>query len=754
MKKLVFNRIKFDDRFPEEFQNLTKNNEIDWKKGCEKKNMKEFCILYGPNGVGKSSLSQVLGGKENSELDCDYYNDATESIKINQNNVKDYFSIIKDQNNRNIIQGDASSFFIGKNIRRETELHEKNKKFIDSTLYKSLKDELKNFGITIKTSSFFYTTKKDKYEYFFSFIQDSFSTKHNLEMELLKDITSFLEMDIEPSEIEEIQKSFFINNLKNKKESFLNIYKNIQTSDNDFSNIFNLTLQKDADKLLHRMKGNECIVCNTQNIDVEALKKQKQILISTMEKSLQANDKALMEYKEYLEKNEDPFGIIDSLDNYSGQEQFIKISEVQDKINNEETKFIEYVIYNIHNKILEFSRDFKDLQEYWTIIKEELKIKDDDIDLVESLFSNYLHKNFSIVREKTNHRLELKVGTSDLLGKERAELPLSSGEQNFISLIFEMLRVKNQSNSSIIVFDDPISSFDSIYKNKIAFFIIQLMYEKNCILLTHNLDLVKLINFQHIGCYNLYLFQKSGEFGFINVENQELENVLSIVKFNEFLRSTENSKNIKNKKMFALSLIPYIRGYAHICGNDEVFKGLSTLMHGYTNNSIIDIRSLIVNLINIPIFSDDNLEFPTTSGEIIEEIEKYTNNNDSIGALPDIIDNYPLLNKTLKHSLYYFYLRLKTEKILFTHFCLELQDGKIHTLTDIIMLACSKVEKDKKNKFKSSLLSKKTLLNEFNHFEGNLNIFQPAIDISDKDLISEKRQIIDFLNKIDLFEIK
>ena len=38
-----------------------------------------------------------------------------------------------------------------------------------------------------------------------------------------------------------------------------------------------------------------------------------------------------------------------------------------------------------------------------------------------------------------------------------------------------------------------------------------------------------------------------------------------------------------------------------------------------------------------------------------------------------------------------------------------------------------------------------TLLNEFNHFEGNLNIFQPAIDISDVMLNKEVAEIEDIL---------
>ncbi|PQL07066.1 hypothetical protein CG436_13850 [Pantoea ananatis] len=43
-------------------------------------------------------------------------------------------------------------------------------------------------------------------------------------------------------------------------------------------------------------------------------------------------------------------------------------------------------------------------------------------------------------------------------------------------------------------------------------------------------------------------------------------------------------------------------------------------------------------------------------------------------------------------------------------------------------------------------MSKKTLLNEFNHFEMDMNIFQPAIDITDKALNAEKTKILNRLN--------
>ena len=46
------------------------------------------------------------------------------------------------------------------------------------------------------------------------------------------------------------------------------------------------------------------------------------------------------------------------------------------------------------------------------------------------------------------------------------------------------------------------------------------------------------------------------------------------------------------------------------------------------------------------------------------------------------------------------------------------------------------------------LTTKKTLLNEFNHFEGNMSIFQPAIDITDHILGKEKTDILSFVNNL------
>ena len=111
----------------------------------------------------------------------------------------------------------------------------------------------------------------------------------------------------------------------------------------------------------------------------------------------------------------------------------------------------------------------------------------------------------------------------------------------------------------------------------------------------------------------------------------------------------------------------------------------------------------------------------------------------------DIIDaeHYPLLANTLSQTLIYYHIRMKVEHELVDIFRIPHSNNKILVLTDIIQKAFSTKQgaTEEQNyrvmKNKVFFTSRKTLLNEFNHFEGNMNIFQPAIDITDKALQKE-----------------
>lgn len=68
-------------------------------------------------------------------------------------------------------------------------------------------------------------------------------------------------------------------------------------------------------------------------------------------------------------------------------------------------------------------------------------------------------------------------------------------------------------------------------------------------------------------------------------------------------------------------------------------------------------------------------------------------------------------------------------------------------MTDIIQKAfrpaagATQEQNDEARNNRVFFTSRKTLLNEFNHFEGNMNIFQPAIDITEAALQKEVADI-------------
>jgi len=105
-----------------------------------------------------------------------------------------------------------------------------------------------------------------------------------------------------------------------------------------------------------------------------------------------------------------------------------------------------------------------------------------------------------------------------------------------------------------------------------------------------------------------------------------------------------------------------------------------------------------------------------------------------------------LLNKTLLHSFSYLFLRLLVEKKLVEKFNIDTQRHK--QLGQIISQAYPNESDIVQIRNRIRLTSKKTLINEFNHFEGNLSIFQPAIDITDHALGSERIDIETFIGSL------
>ena len=135
MDKITFNKIKNGNIFSTDYENLERNNEISFDK--------DIAVLYGPNGTGKTSLLKVLSGEDGTSLNFDYNEQEYE-------NGQEVFMIIHDQNDRNIISGEAKDFLLGDNIKREFELKDRIKETRGALVKSIIDDEPGAEGVPIE----------------------------------------------------------------------------------------------------------------------------------------------------------------------------------------------------------------------------------------------------------------------------------------------------------------------------------------------------------------------------------------------------------------------------------------------------------------------------------------------------------------------------------------------------------------------------------------------------------------------------
>lgn len=736
-KKLKFKKVEYNNIFCEQFKDLKDHNEIKFKKN--------IAVLYGPNGTGKTSLSKVLAGN-NKEKNICFEVEFKGQEKIAGDEI---FHIISDQNSRNIIKGSAKDYLIGDDIEREEilikEIEDGFNLLCDSIRLK-LRDRL---NITTKTNKLI------------DVVEDE---------EIQKNIRDFANKQFKGSQID---KEKYINKVKRLKELQSNfndeddIYKFIKDNYKDTKSIIyrimNLNIEdikkntkvkeieeneeeiKVINKFLYK---DECVVCDNKDYNKQKLLENKNSNKLSIEKQLDEKTKNILNgiINIVKEQDKDPLNI---------QNIFLDSIKTGDKESIIELKRkIQIYLQHIGNAISNLVKDnlsnelISQYDEYKKIIERQLEISEEDLLYLREVIGDSIGRTVSIERDK-NNKVRIALDGDELLGKDRDELGLSTGQQNFISLSFELLKAK-KSDRPYIVLDDPISSFDSIYKNKIAFCIVKFLEHKNQIILTHNTELIKLLEFQARGSFELYMFNNSdgAENGFIQVNKDEQEVLIQLNKLLDLFRGdilsyVKKGDTIKeqseNNKRFLVSMIPFMRGYANIVGNKDVYKELCKVMHGYESD-YVDVGCMYNKLF----------------GSKIEEIK--VNVNEILGIdsqNKELIDQnkYPLLNRTLYHTLNYLVLRLMVEQKL----C-ALENNKVlniikekklkqgdkysgETTQNIIDYVFSRRNKSKIRE-RVFFTSKKTLLNEFNHFEGNMNIFQPAIDITDKALENEKESIL------------
>ena len=393
-------------------------------------------------------------------------------------------------------------------------------------------------------------------------------------------------------ELEEEKKKFVITDLSKVKviEKILSINPNEIIAD---QNVNLIEQHDDAIEILNKYHSADiCIVCDNTSFNGDALLERKKEDRKNIYENLDKKTRDILE-KIVCDNSLigfDPFHIKEIVGAFIAGESTNELIELQQEI----TTYVNNICNEMVNELFhcfDGTRFFEIYDEYAQLVEMQPQLDTEELLFIENVINENIGKDITIVRDEENDRnYKLKLGNKDLLGTERNEMELSTGEQNFISLAFELLLARH-SDKEYIVMDDPISSFDSVYKNKIAFCIIKFLENKKQIILTHNTDLIRLLDVQLNNCFNLYILNNvyEGENGFISVSEREKELLINLHHLiSLFQNKNDELKNvIHNKRQFLMAMIPFIRGYAHICLDPEDYYGLlSGIMHGYGTGSL------------------------------------------------------------------------------------------------------------------------------------------------------------------------
>ena len=723
---IVFKKLKVDNRFANSFENWTKNNVISFSNGG-------FIDIYAPNGVGKSSLARALNNENKSEYEYEYNGKQyTEKSKESPVLVIDDFFF------RNIAIRDnekLSDYILGSQIAKELELKEKIE-----TSTKKVKDDIisylkKEYNIKSKDSCLCGYIKNDSLKKFINSLSNAQDKGKNYSADNLTKLTSEFVLN-ENKKIDSNKFNYIKDNIGGK-ESIIKSIIDFDTNNIKLIHGFSkLDINNDAINILNKHNGITKCIFEDKHVLPDDIKEQLENNKNLIIKQLDENQKKII--NAIFELGDNPFNIKDTFNNSFELGDSTKveelITEMKEIILQIENEIIKKYIQLVKDTELE-----KDYSEYNKIIEKKIELSEDDEMLLKDIVENCINKKVKLTRDD-NKNIIFTIEDNNFIGKSRQELPLSTGEQNFISLYFDLLSAKN-SDKEIIIIDDPISSFDSIYKNKIVYSIIKVLAnKKKVIILTHNINTIKLMHHQYKNCFNLYLLnnEKDGDNGFIQINKkeqssealQDMDFILEIKNVISFFKSQEINTDLKDKEQFLLSLIPFMRSYSNLLLSDDLYKKLCKLMHGYENDKV-DINEIFKKLFDVDLLQS---QYEINVEDILQ-----------IDIKDEIINKtkYPILNRTLYHNLNYLKLRLLVEHTLYNTDTNKMDWTKYPTLHNII-------EKYLKNNIdlKNKLLSKKTLLNEFNHFEYDMCLFMPSLDISDNKLKEERDNIISICDDI------
>lgn len=426
MDKIIFEKIENEDIFVSDYKKLTKNNEIDFSK-------EGIAVIYGPNGTGKTSLVKVLSSEKGTKVKYTY--DGKEYTDGSQ------FFVINDQNNRNIIQGETKDFLLGDDIKKEFELQE----YIVNE-YNRLCTE----SISILKSNYSISSSSSKSIDCFS----EWTSIQNIIRDLMNNRskgsktgvdTYILELEkhtqITIPEYEQSKLDYIISDLS-EKNSLITEIETIDTSElANNSHIKEIEENTEAIKILSRFSyKDQCIVCDSNGIDSENLLNKKSKNKEEIIKTLDEKTKKIVEKIIDNISEKDPFRIKDIMLGAIESGILNDVLLLKESIKEYKNIFAKKAMKELIQLYKASDIKIKN-EEYQKLINQKPDITEEDFLYIEQIISNNMSKKLQIIRDDKKN-IKIVLENKDFLGINREELPLSSGEQNFLSLTFEFLKAK------------------------------------------------------------------------------------------------------------------------------------------------------------------------------------------------------------------------------------------------------------------------------------------------------------------------
>lgn len=482
-----------------------------------------------------------------------------------------------------------------------------------------------------------------------------------------------------------------INSLGNQNSKFLvsnysklNELDNIENQLNNLKNKFMKSIYNKLDKILDE-EDCICPICdNVNNVPI------KQIINSKQQQLLGLQNELLKEYQQQ-NSNLTPNEIVENLkqiilcvnDNEIKKEDIISYYVCGGKIENAT------LIENAKTLYTQLKEEINNLeqekQQYYDILKtHEIGIKE--------IFSNkfnVLINNIIFNDEQKNVEITLPRNVDKY----------STGELNLMVFTFSIYKFI-ASNKRVLIVDDPLSSYDISNQYRIMFDLVEASSNgKTVIILTHNIDCINIANTQHRNIFKYKYIEKLNNILYLkNIVLNENDSVINIENLINYVSATDNKD-----KYFKLLIereedldspknlvFHYDESYTHN------FEGVDL-----TNDYFVElIDNLEENTILNNSFEQNSIDkiFYMTAIRVWIEKQFYLNspNDDS------------LKQKTFGKKIEYMFPRNQQSR----------WNGS-------------------ENITRKYLMSKKTMINQHNHYKSQILPFNYALNITLDELIKE-----------------